>query len=121
MAANGSDQHVSLDQQFYEDLVKIVVPMIFAGHIISLSIVGLAIFLILIPLFMILIPLFIIMIPVLFPASFIFWICSYLTGEHPIGADQLEEVRKKIVKAAVGFTYNWIWTNDSPVYLKATI
>ncbi|KAL4565708.1 hypothetical protein LXL04_029811 [Taraxacum kok-saghyz] len=105
MADDGSDHLVFHDQLFYKNLVKIIVPVIFAGPIIMLSLLGLLVFLIFT---LVLIPVFIIMSPVLLPASFIFWMCSYFSGEHPIGADGLEEARKKIVQAAVFLTYNWI-------------
>ncbi|KAL4565716.1 hypothetical protein LXL04_029819 [Taraxacum kok-saghyz] len=127
MANNGSVQHISPDQQLYENLVKIIEPLIYSGPFIVISIVGLVLFLILTLVFIILSPMliilspvlvpfsfilwmclyitgehpvgvFVILSPVLAPASFIFWVCLYVTGEHPIGADWVDETLKKIVE-----------------------
>ncbi|KAI3505240.1 hypothetical protein L1887_27245 [Cichorium endivia] len=110
MAENGSDRLVSQDQLFYESLVRVVVPVIFSGPFIVISVIGLVLFIILTMVLIILSPVFIILSPVLVSVSIVFWICLYVTGEQPIGAGWVDEASKKIVEVKYKLdSWGMIW------------
>nr|GEV70578.1 oleosin 1-like [Tanacetum cinerariifolium] len=79
MARNGSEvQPVSNNQQLYQNIAKISKVATIFWSIIIFS------------------PVLIIFSPLWVPAFFVYWMYSYFTGRHPIGADQVVLARDAI-------------------------